>query len=65
MMFGHLLSNTSQIFSDVRTYWSADAVRRVTGHKLTGAAAGGFLLGGLFLLLMALPTMGLLLGPQP
>lgn len=43
MLFGHLLTNTAQIFADVRTYWSADAVERVTGHKLEGAASGGFL----------------------
>ena len=41
MLFGYLLTNTAQIFADVRTYWSPDAVKRVTGHKLTGAAAGG------------------------
>ncbi len=43
MLFGHLLTNTAQVFADVRTYWSPEAVRRVSGHKLTGAAAGGFL----------------------
>jgi L-fucose isomerase len=43
MLFGYLLTNTAQIFADVRTYWSAAAVKRVTGHKLTGSAAGGFL----------------------
>ncbi|HXC36327.1 MAG TPA: hypothetical protein VNV43_10660, partial [Candidatus Acidoferrales bacterium] len=43
MLFGYLLTNTAQIFADVRTYWSAAAVKRVTGHKLTGAAADGFL----------------------
>jgi L-fucose isomerase len=43
MLFGYLLTNTAQIFADVRTYWSPDAVRRVTNHRLTGAAAGGFL----------------------
>ena len=43
MLFGYLLTNTAQIFADVRTYWSPDAVKRVTGHKLTGAAAGGIL----------------------
>src|SRR5215472_9498196 len=43
MLFGYLLTNTAQVFADVRTYWSAAAVKRVTGHKLTGAAAGGFL----------------------
>jgi L-fucose isomerase len=43
MLFGHLLTNTSQVFADVRTYWSPAAVKKVTGHKLTGKAAGGFL----------------------
>lgn len=43
MLFGHLLTNTAQIFADVRTYWSPDAVERVTGHKLTGAAENGLL----------------------
>ncbi|WP_372651067.1 L-fucose isomerase [Draconibacterium sp.] len=43
MLFGHLLSNTSQIFSDVRTYWSPDAVKRVCGKELTGLAEGGII----------------------
>lgn len=43
MLFGYLLTNTAQIFADVRTYWSADAVKRVTGHALEGSASGGFL----------------------
>jgi L-fucose isomerase len=43
MLFGHLLTGTSQIFSDVRTYWSPEAVRRVTGWKPAGDAAGGFI----------------------
>ncbi len=43
MLFGHLLTNTAQIFADVRTYWSPEAVKRVTGHDLQGRAAGGFL----------------------
>jgi L-fucose isomerase len=43
MLFGYLLTNTAQIFADVRTYWSPEAVQRVTGHTLTGPAAGGFL----------------------
>ena len=43
MLFGYLLTNTAQIFADVRTYWSPDAVKRVAGHKLAGAAAGGIL----------------------
>ena len=43
MLFGHLLSNTSQIFSDVRTYWSPEAVKRVCGKELTGLAEGGII----------------------
>ena len=43
MLFGHLLTNTAQIFADVRTYWSPDSVKRVAGHELTGSAAGGIL----------------------
>ncbi len=43
MLFGHLLTGSAQLFSDVRTYWSPDAVRRVTGHTLTGRAENGIL----------------------
>lgn len=43
MLFGHLLTNTAQIFSDVRTYWSPDSVKRVTGKSLTGLAANGII----------------------
>jgi L-fucose isomerase len=43
MLFGHLLTNTAQIFSDVRTYWSPDAVKRVTGTTLTGLAKDGII----------------------
>jgi L-fucose/D-arabinose isomerase len=43
MLFGHLLTNTAQIFADVRTYWSAEAVKRVTGYTLTGLAENGFI----------------------
>ena len=43
MLFGHLLTGTAQIFSDVRTYWSAEAVKRVTGQTLTGIAAEGLI----------------------
>ena len=45
MMFGKLLTGRAQIFADVRTYWSADAVKRVTGYDITGKAkdAGGFI----------------------
>jgi L-fucose isomerase len=43
MLLGYLLTNTAQIFADVRTYWSPDAVKRVAGHELTGAAKDGIL----------------------
>ena len=43
MLFGHLLTNTAQVFADVRTYWSPDAVERVTGWKPEGIASGGFI----------------------
>jgi L-fucose isomerase len=41
MLFGHLLTNTAQVFADVRTYWSPEAVKRVAGYELAGLAAGG------------------------
>lgn len=41
MLLGHLLTNTAQIFADVRTYWSPEAVKRVTGRELEGAAVDG------------------------
>lgn len=43
MLFNYLLTNTAQIFADVRTYWSPDAVERVAGWTPDGRAAGGFL----------------------
>jgi L-fucose/D-arabinose isomerase len=43
MLFGHLLTNTAQVFADVRTYWSAAAMKRVTGYEATGRAAGGLI----------------------
>ena len=43
MLFGHLLTNTAQIFADVRTYWSPAAVKRVTGYELTGLAEDGII----------------------
>jgi len=43
MLFGHLLTNTASIFSDVRTFWSPEAVKRVTGYQLEGAAANGII----------------------
>ncbi|MBR1848239.1 MAG: L-fucose isomerase [Lachnospiraceae bacterium] len=45
MLFMKLLTNRPQMFADVRTYWSNDAVKRVTGYELTGHAkeADGFI----------------------
>ncbi len=43
MLFGHLLTGSAQIFSDVRTYWSPEAVKRVTGKELTGLAENGII----------------------
>ena len=43
MLFNYLLTNTAQIFADVRTYWSPEAVARVSGWKPEGRAADGFL----------------------
>lgn len=43
MLFGHLLTNRAAIFSDVRTYWSPEAVKRVTGKELTGLAKNGMI----------------------
>jgi L-fucose isomerase len=45
MLFNKLLTNTAQIFADVRTYWSEEAVKKATGYELEGEAkkAGGFI----------------------
>jgi len=43
MLFLNLVSNRPAIFSDVRTYWSPDAVKRVTGYELTGKASDGLM----------------------
>jgi len=43
MLFGHLLTGTAQVFSDVRTYWSPEAVKRVTGKELEGKAQNGII----------------------
>lgn len=43
MLMGHLMSNTSSVFADVRCYWSPEAVKRVTGWEPEGKAAGGFI----------------------
>ena len=41
MLFGRLLTNTAQIFADVRTYWSAGAIERVSGWKPDGLMKDG------------------------
>ncbi|AYH40302.1 L-fucose isomerase [Christensenella minuta] len=43
MLLGHLVTNTAAVFSDVRTYWSPEAVKRVTGKELTGYAQNGII----------------------
>lgn len=45
MLFMKLLTGRAQIFADVRTYWSPEAVKKATGYDLEGVAkeAGGFL----------------------
>ncbi len=45
MLFGKLLTNTPQIFADVRTYWSPEAVKKATGYDVEGVAKenGGFI----------------------
>ncbi len=43
MLFGHLLTGRAQIFADVRTYWSPEAVKRVTGKSLEGMAENGII----------------------
>ena len=41
MLFGNLLTNTAQIFADVRTYWSPESIERVTGWKPDGMLKDG------------------------
>jgi L-fucose isomerase len=43
MLFGQLLTGAAQIFADVRTYWSPESVKRVTGYELSGPAMHGIL----------------------
>ncbi len=39
MLFGKLLTGRAQIFADVRTYWSPEAVKKAAGYTLEGRAA--------------------------
>jgi L-fucose/D-arabinose isomerase len=43
MLFGYLLTNTAQMFSDIRTYWSPEAIKRVTKIKPAGLASNGII----------------------
>ena len=43
MLFEKLLNQTSSVFADVRTYWSPEAIKRVTGWQPDGRAASGFM----------------------
>ena len=43
MLILKLLNQTASVFADVRTYWSPEAVTRVTGWTPEGKAAGGFI----------------------
>ncbi len=45
MLFMKLLTNRAQMFADVRTYWSGDAVKRAAGYEIEGKAkeADGFI----------------------
>ena len=43
MLFGHLLTGGASVFADVRTYWSPEAVKRVTGYELEGQAKNGII----------------------
>jgi L-fucose/D-arabinose isomerase len=43
MLLSYLLTNTAQVFADVRTYWSPEAIKRVTGYDVDGPAAGGII----------------------
>ena len=43
MLFGHLLACTAQVFADVRTYWSPEAIEKATEYKLPETASGGLI----------------------
>ena len=45
MLLMKLLTNRAQLFADVRTYWSAEAVEKAAGYRIEGKAreAGGFI----------------------
>ena len=41
MLFNYLLTNTAQIFADVRTYWSPESIERISGWKPDGILKNG------------------------
>ncbi|MDD4847907.1 MAG: L-fucose isomerase [Bacteroidales bacterium] len=43
MLLATLLTGKAPCFHDVRTYWSPDAIQRVTGKSLSGKAADGII----------------------
>ena len=43
MLFGHLITNTAQVFADVRTFWSPEAIKRVTGKTIKGLGEHGII----------------------
>ncbi len=43
MLFGYLLTNTAQMFSDIRTYWSPEAIKNACGYDVEGAAENGLI----------------------
>jgi L-fucose isomerase len=43
MLFGHLLTGTAQVFADVRTFWSPQAIQAATGWRPVGLAEHGFI----------------------
>ncbi len=43
MLFGYLLTHTAQMFSDIRTFWSPDAILRVSGIKPSGLVEQGII----------------------
>jgi len=43
MLFGYLLTNTAQMFSDIRTYWSPEAIERTCNYKVDGLAKNGLI----------------------
>ncbi len=43
MLFGYLLTNTAQMFSDIRTYWSPEAIEKISGKKPAGKVSNGLI----------------------